>query len=336
VCGESTVNADSTYVLDVASSDQTAGCGTDGASVTFAVAGLFARTGTWVSGEPTTMDLEVVPPTPPGTPPWVRPTPRPVTCLPYCLTQTALAYPPAGETPTSVPSTPATPTGVSSMTATPTPWLGFEARAEYPSEMHVGGSGTVRVTLARTDEGSVTPEPSAVVLTSGPPPIRGTPGAILPDLYGHDFSAYAWASLDAAPGTFEYDRERKQEQQIGELSLLSWEWDVTAREEGPRSPNVEVLVTWRSSQGQPPVGPAKMWSGQLHITVKPKPARFSVGDHLVTLVSGFVGSVLSAPFLFEVFKTVKGRKETAEDKKGRTKARRRRTPLRIPRLGRKK
>jgi hypothetical protein len=57
VCGQTDVSADSTYVLDVVSSGQTAGCGTEGATVQFTVAGHPAGTATWSSGAFTELDL---------------------------------------------------------------------------------------------------------------------------------------------------------------------------------------------------------------------------------------------------------------------------------------
>jgi hypothetical protein len=56
-CGQTTVEADSSYVLDVVSSGQTAGCGTEGASVSFTVGGCDAGTGTWSGGQFTQLDL---------------------------------------------------------------------------------------------------------------------------------------------------------------------------------------------------------------------------------------------------------------------------------------
>ena len=82
VCGQTTVQADSTYVLDAVSSGQTAGCGTEGASVSFTVGGSPAGTAAWSSGQFTELDLagEAAPPTvaPPTVAP-VTPTPRVVT-----------------------------------------------------------------------------------------------------------------------------------------------------------------------------------------------------------------------------------------------------------------
>src|SRR3990172_11198424 len=57
VCGQTTVQADSSYVLDVVSSGQTAGCGTEGASVSFTVGGSPAGTATWSSGQFNELDL---------------------------------------------------------------------------------------------------------------------------------------------------------------------------------------------------------------------------------------------------------------------------------------
>jgi hypothetical protein len=81
VCGQTTVKSDSSYVLDVVSSGQTAGCGTEGASVSFTVGGNPAGTGTWSSGKFTSMDLAgaAAPTAVPSTPKPVTPTPKVVT-----------------------------------------------------------------------------------------------------------------------------------------------------------------------------------------------------------------------------------------------------------------
>jgi opacity protein-like surface antigen len=82
VCGQTTVKADSTYVLDVVSSGQTAGCGTEGASVSFTVGGSPAGSASWSSGKFSEQDLagQAAPPTvvPPTVAP-VTPTPKVVT-----------------------------------------------------------------------------------------------------------------------------------------------------------------------------------------------------------------------------------------------------------------
>ena len=86
VCGQTTVQADSTYVLDAVSSGQTAGCGTEGASVSFAVGGSPAGTATWSSGQFTELDLAGAP-----APPTVQPTVAPpvvVTPTPQVVTGT--------------------------------------------------------------------------------------------------------------------------------------------------------------------------------------------------------------------------------------------------------
>jgi len=80
-CGQTTVAADSSYVMDVVSSGQTAGCGTEGATVSLTVGGCDAGTATWSSGQFTELDLAGVcaaPPPPPPPPPPVEPTATPV------------------------------------------------------------------------------------------------------------------------------------------------------------------------------------------------------------------------------------------------------------------
>jgi hypothetical protein len=81
VCGQTTVQADSTYVLDAVSSGQTAGCGTEGASVSFTVGGSPAGTATWSSGQFTNLALagQAAPTVAPPTVAPVTPTPRVVT-----------------------------------------------------------------------------------------------------------------------------------------------------------------------------------------------------------------------------------------------------------------
>jgi len=87
VCGQTTVKADSSYVLDVVSSGQTAGCGTEGASVSFMVGGNPAGSATWSSGKFTSLDLggQAVQPT---AVPSAAPTARPVTATPVIKTGT--------------------------------------------------------------------------------------------------------------------------------------------------------------------------------------------------------------------------------------------------------
>jgi len=89
VCGQTTVKADGTYVLDVVSSAQTAGCGTEGAAVSFTVDGNPAGSGTWSSGKFTKLDLapQAAPPT--AAPPTAAPpTAAPVTPTPKVITGT--------------------------------------------------------------------------------------------------------------------------------------------------------------------------------------------------------------------------------------------------------
>jgi hypothetical protein len=57
-CGSGTADGSGNYRLDVLSSGERPGCGTDGATVTFTVAGQRAsQTGTWKQGEFTPLDL---------------------------------------------------------------------------------------------------------------------------------------------------------------------------------------------------------------------------------------------------------------------------------------
>jgi hypothetical protein len=88
VCGQTTVKADGTYVLDVVSSAQTTGCGTEGAAISFVVNGGPAGSGTWSSGKFTQLDLAPQA-APTAAPPTVAPpTVAPVTPTPVIITGT--------------------------------------------------------------------------------------------------------------------------------------------------------------------------------------------------------------------------------------------------------
>ena len=89
-CGSVTVKADSTYVLDVPSSNQTTGCGTEGASVSFTVGGSPAGSDTWSSGKFSQLDLTGQAAQATTTPPTQGPLPtqKPVTPTPKVVTGT--------------------------------------------------------------------------------------------------------------------------------------------------------------------------------------------------------------------------------------------------------
>jgi len=88
VCGQTTAKSDSTYVLDVVSSGQTAGCGTEGASVSFTVGGSPAGSASWSSGKFTSLDLAGGPAPPTVVPTVAPPTVAPVTPTPVIVTGT--------------------------------------------------------------------------------------------------------------------------------------------------------------------------------------------------------------------------------------------------------
>lgn len=105
-CGSTTADGAGNYRLDVLSSGERPGCGTDGATVSFTVGGVRAsQTGTWRQGEFTPLDLTAVRATPTPTPPAVTPTPPVVTPTPPVVTPTPAV------TPTVTPRLPVTGSG---------------------------------------------------------------------------------------------------------------------------------------------------------------------------------------------------------------------------------
>jgi hypothetical protein len=114
VCGTGNVTVSgnaSNYVVDVASASTQPGCGTDGATVSFTVAGSAAReTGTFQTGAFTPLNLTVAaaqatatPTAAPRTPTPVPTTPRPTTPVPTTPRPTT----PTPQQPSAKPATPA-------------------------------------------------------------------------------------------------------------------------------------------------------------------------------------------------------------------------------------
>jgi len=84
-CGSATADGSGNYRLDVLSSGERPGCGTDGATVAFTVAGQRAsQTGTWKQGEFTPLDLSGAAAT--ATPPPATATAPPATAPPATAT----------------------------------------------------------------------------------------------------------------------------------------------------------------------------------------------------------------------------------------------------------
>jgi hypothetical protein len=100
-CGSATADGSGNYRLDVLSSGERPGCGTDGATVTFTVAGQrAAQTGTWKQGEFTPLDLSGAAATATATA-----TVRPPTATATAAPPTATAVPPTATRTPVLPST---------------------------------------------------------------------------------------------------------------------------------------------------------------------------------------------------------------------------------------
>jgi hypothetical protein len=77
VCGQTAVKPGYMYVIDVVSEGQTPGCGADGTTVTFEVAGIPSGSATWHSGDLTSLTLPKGPNLTPTPSPTATPTPKP-------------------------------------------------------------------------------------------------------------------------------------------------------------------------------------------------------------------------------------------------------------------
>lgn len=181
----------------------------------------------------------------------------------------------------------------------------FVARANWPKKMEVGEGSWVEVTLLRTGEVVITtpaagrggevetvePFPTAIVGPSG----ELVPAQIKAEL-NSDFE-----KVVLSKGTSDYCQITNTD------SELKWEWIISGeREPAIRQLTLRLLVRWGEG-----VEGEEIWSSDRQETEIVKPL-FTLGQlQVMGLVSGFIGSALSVPFLYGLARElgVRGKKK---------------------------
>jgi hypothetical protein len=124
----------------------------------------------------------------------------------------------------------------------------------------------------------------------------GTPGPI-EGTGGPGYRAFVVARLDAV--VFECNPLEEKEYELLGQPRIDWRWDCITDKPGNHRITASVEVWWKpvGDMGEA-IGPCEVWSAPLEISVE---APWIRTDQLTTfsLFSGILGSVFSAPWLYE-------------------------------------
>jgi LysM repeat protein len=203
----------------------------------------------------------------------------------------ATTPPPEGTAATPIPPTPPA-------TPSPTPWPPMRVDVEWPSRMAVDRSDSIRVVLMHTAGLTsavviVTPGHTAIAVPVTLP--AGTPGVPVAESFGPEYRGYAAAHLVGA--AFDVSPLTTESQSLEQPEIV-WEWNVLPKKAGPQVVNLNVVVQWRPVGGAGEVIQRQVWRRQLQISVR-EPLIAKGQLSLLTVVSGFLGSGLSIPWLYE-------------------------------------
>lgn len=260
-------------------------------------------------------------------PPSMLSTETPAPMPPISASPTAVPLPTATSTPTATlaPSiytptptatlVPSTPTSTLQLTPslTPAPLPTVMIEAEWTRKMEVNCSDSIRISLKRIKEQPFTPTIEIIghtVIAVTPTPF-GTPGP--PEgAWGPEYKASAIASL--AGTAFKVSPVITEYQSL-EQTEIKWVWNIMPEKPGPQIINASIQVKWEPIGGDGETIHRQIWDHRLEIFVE-KPLIATGQLNTFSLFSGFVGSALSVPWLYErIDERIKERREKRQKDK---------------------
>jgi hypothetical protein len=251
---------------------------------------------------PTITPAAARPTSPPAPTTASRPTNTPVPTRSAQSVRTTTPRPCPTALPTSIPPTP-----------TPLPRVVIEA--EWPARMEIDQSDYVRVSIVRTTAGEFVPTvevPGHTVLAATPVP-AGTPAVPMERAFGLAYKASAAAKLE---GTAFGISPSEMEYQSLDQSRITWDWNILPLKPGSQTINARIVVRWEPIEGEGDAIERTIWRAPLRIVVEePWIQRGQLS--ILSLASGMLGSILSAPWLYEkVHARVKKMREKRQREKG--------------------
>jgi len=234
--------------------------------------------------------------------------------------------PPPKLTPTSTPPTPLLPSPTSTLvpptdtptlqptpSPTPTPLPTVMIEAEWPKKMEIDRSDSIRVSLVRTADQVFVPTieiAGHTVIAASPIPV-GTLEAPIEKAFGPEYKAFAIANL---AGTAFKISPVTHELQSLEQPRIIWEWNIMPEKPGPQTINASIQVQWEPIGGDGETIQRPIWRSRLDILVE-EPLIATGQLNAFSLVSAFVGSVLSAPWLYERIKARREKRQKDKESK---------------------
>jgi hypothetical protein len=181
--------------------------------------------------------------------------------------------------------------------------------AEWPTKLRVGQSGTIRVSLIKGSGGY---EPTVEIqgntaVASTPIPV-GTLDVEPRYAFGPNYEAYALAHIAGAP--FDISLASPESQSLDQ-TRVDWVWNITSDETGLQGVDVSVEIEWRPIDHSGESLTRQVWRSHLRIEVY-RPLLSTGQVSVFSLVSGFLGSGLSIPWLYETLK----KRKSQQRKKG--------------------
>lgn len=185
--------------------------------------------------------------------------------------------------------------------------------AEWPEEMKVGQSDWIRISFIRTT-GQIyiatveSTKHTAILATSKP--IGGTPAVSIEESFGPEYEACAIANLEGEA----FD--------IGELTTgcqsleqpeITWEWNIKPKNDevvGLQIINARIEAQWKPTGNSDTIIQRQIWRSRFEIEVNR-----SLVNWVNSLFIGLVGSVFSAPWLYDKYKEWREKQEKAKASK---------------------
>lgn len=181
--------------------------------------------------------------------------------------------------------------------------------SEWPTRVEVSQSATIRISLITEDSG-YTPEVEiqgnrALIYTPVP---AGTPGTTLESAFGEEYVADAVAHL--AGSSFDTEFASLSERQSLDQSRIDWIWNIRSDDPGLQSLDVSIEIVWEHVGQIEEPRSRQIWRAHYPIEIfQPVISRGQI--NIFSLFSGFLGSGLSIPWLYEML----GKRKSQRGKK---------------------
>ncbi|SRR5258706_1400397 len=209
-------------------------------------------------------------------------------------------------TPTSTPTpTGPPPTSTPLPTSTPTPLPKAIVESEYPAILKAGQSEWIRISIVIPQVQLYTSIPEATshsLATGYLKTVDGTPDVPASYAFGPQYQSCAKAILEGVAfdiGAITIDCQSLEQREI------NWVWNIRSKSEikGSQILNVRIQGEWKDNSNRQIQ--RELWRSTLFVTVE-----VSAFDRInfFAVISGLIGSVLSAPWIYDRIKELRQHK----------------------------